>query len=190
MALPVLNYPDYMIYEDGRIWSNKTNKYLKVNVNNAGYETVELFNESGSKRLLVHRLVAMSFIPNPNNYPQVNHIDEDKHNNSADNLEWCTAKYNMNYGEVAKTRHKKINYASSIFKKTAIENGKKVSRPVMMLDDFGNCIASFASAADASRQTGIYKTNITRSARSIYLRAGGYKWEYAKRGDDLSVCQY
>ena len=54
---------------------------------------------------LIHRLVARVFIPNPNNYPQINHKDEDKFNNCANNLEWCTAKYNDNYGN----RNKKLS---------------------------------------------------------------------------------
>lgn len=180
MALPVLNYPDYMVYEDGRIWSGKTNKFLKPAYTKAGYASVELFNQKGSKRLLVHRLVADAYLPNPNGFPQINHKDENPKNNHVTNLEWCTAKYNMNYGNGAKTRHSKIDYTKPIYKETAIQNGKKVSRPVMMLDDAGNCVASFASAVDASQCTGIYKTNITRSAKSTYLKAGGYKWEYVK----------
>lgn len=180
MALPVLDYPEYTVYEDGRIWSNKTNKFLKPAYTKAGYASVELFNQKGSKRLLVHRLVADAYIPNSNNFPQINHKDENPKNNHASNLEWCTAKYNMNYGIGARTRHSKIDYTKPIYKETAIQNGRKVSRPVMMLDNSGNCIASFASAVDASQHTGIYKTNITRSARSNHLKAGGYKWEYVK----------
>lgn len=180
MALPVLDYPDYMVYEDGRIWSNKTSKFLKPAYTKAGYASVELFNSAGSKRLLIHRLVANAYIPNPNGLPQINHKDENPKNNKVANLEWCTAKYNMNYGNGAKTRHLKIDYTKPTYKKIAIQNGRKVSRPVMMLDDVGNCIASFASAVDASQHTGIYKTTITRSARSNHLKAGGYKWEYVK----------
>jgi len=60
---------------------------------------IELTDRDGDrKKFPVHRLVASTFIPNPNNYPQINHKDEDKTNNSISNLEWCTAKYNINYG--------------------------------------------------------------------------------------------
>lgn len=121
MAIPVQGYPDYLIGEDGRIWSKKTHKYLKPAYTKTGYASVELFNSSGSKRLLIHRLVARAFIPNPLNLPQVNHIDEDPRNNSVDNLEWCTAKYNMNYGNGAKTRHVNINYSKPIYKVVARE---------------------------------------------------------------------
>lgn len=178
MALPISDFPDYTIDEKGNIWSNKTNKYLKPYYNKLGYASVELFNKNGSKRISIHRLVAITFIPNPHNYPQVNHKDENPSNNNVENLEWCTAKYNMNYGEGAKTRHKKIDYTKSIYAINARNNGKKVCRRVFQLSADGKVINEFESAVEASKKTGIYKTNITRSARSSYLKAGGYKWEY------------
>lgn len=66
--------------------------------NGKGYLYVILYKNNVSKREYVHRIVAMAFIPNPDNLPQVNHKDEDKQNNYVDNLEWCTCKYNNNYG--------------------------------------------------------------------------------------------
>ena len=63
-----------------------------------GYYFVRLCKDSISKQYLVHRLVASHFLNNPNNYNEINHIDEDKTNNNAINLEWCTHKYNINYG--------------------------------------------------------------------------------------------
>ena len=73
-------------------------KNLKPKVDGKGYVHVILFNHNKRKTIRIHRLVAEMFIPNPNNYPQVNHKDEDKQNNKVDNLEWCTNKYNSNYG--------------------------------------------------------------------------------------------
>ena len=63
-----------------------------------GYMKVNLYKDKTVKGMLVHRLVAYAFLDNPNEYTQVNHKDENKHNNRVDNLEWCNAKYNMNYG--------------------------------------------------------------------------------------------
>lgn len=63
-----------------------------------GYKKVHLWKNNKDKPLFVHRLVAIAFIENPNNYPQINHKDEDKTNNCVSNLEWCTCKYNNNYG--------------------------------------------------------------------------------------------
>lgn len=74
---------------------------LSLKCDSAGYPSVMLYSaHKVSKRIMVHLLVAREFIPNPNNLPQVNHKDEDKTNNCVDNLEWCTRKYNMNYGTV------------------------------------------------------------------------------------------
>ena len=68
--------------------------------NGHGYMAVELWKGDKSKRCYVHRLVASAFIPNPNNYPQVNHKDEDKSNNNVSNLEWCTCSYNNTYNNL------------------------------------------------------------------------------------------
>lgn len=65
---------------------------------NLRYQSVSLCDDGKIKRFLVHRLVAMAFLPNPNNLPQVNHKDENQLNNNLDNLEWCTVTYNNNYG--------------------------------------------------------------------------------------------
>lgn len=70
-------------------------------LNNRGYLTVRLCNSGKYKNYFVHRLVANAFIHNDNNYFEINHIDENKHNNYVENLEWCDRKYNINYGSRA-----------------------------------------------------------------------------------------
>ncbi len=95
---------DYLIYSDGRLFSKKTNRFLKGKIDNVGYHVYSLaisdrLSVSGrklQKMVYAHRLVAEYFIPNPNNYPYVHHKDENKLNNNIDNLEWVTAKMNAN----------------------------------------------------------------------------------------------
>ena len=94
----------YQVSNLGRVKSlnyNRTNreKILSLNKHNKnGYYSVQLSKSNVCKRFLVHRLVAESFIDNPNNYKEVNHKDENKSNNCVSNLEWCDRKYNVNYG--------------------------------------------------------------------------------------------
>ena len=97
---------DY-VASDGRKIKGRIRKLQK---NNSGYIIVNIIG----KTYLVHRLVAEAFIPNPNNYPQINHKDENKQNNRIDNLEWCTNKYNNNYG-------------TKPYKMGLIHKGKKIS---------------------------------------------------------------
>ena len=73
-------------------------KYITQHDNGRGYLFVSLWKDNKTKKEYVHRLVAITFIPNPEKLPQVNHIDEDKQNNYVDNLEWCICQYNNNYG--------------------------------------------------------------------------------------------
>ena len=82
-----------------------TERLLKTRINQFGYETVKLCKDNKYKEVFIHRLVAQAFICNPNNLSQVNHKDENPLNNEVDNLEWCSSKYNCNYGE----RNKKIS---------------------------------------------------------------------------------
>ena len=87
-------------------------KVLSLSKNANGYLKVVLSCNGKCKTIKVHRIVAEAFLPNPDNLPQVNHKDEDKTNNSVDNLEWCNAKYNLSYG----TRKDKV-------RDTNIKNG-------------------------------------------------------------------
>lgn len=70
----------------------------KTHLDSCGYEMVQLRKDGAIKHMSIHRLVATAFIPNPNNLPQVNHIDEVRNHNTIDNLEWCSVVYNQNYG--------------------------------------------------------------------------------------------
>jgi hypothetical protein len=188
MGIPVPNYEDYLVYPDGSVFSLKTNKFMKHNTTERGYKSVELFNKHGSKRLCVHRLVAQAYIPNPDNLPQVNHKDENPSNNNVDNLEWCTAKYNMNYGNGAKTRYLKIDYSTPERKALAIKNGKMACKPVLQLSMQGEVIARYESARAAKAAIGDRYTHITDCCKGKRKSSKGYMWKY-ERSDDLSQSQ-
>lgn len=91
------NFCGYSIYPDGAVINITRGTKLKAQLNNFGYARVQLCNGKEKPRFFVHRLVAELYIPNPNNLPQVNHIDGNKLNNSASNLEWCTASQNKKH---------------------------------------------------------------------------------------------
>lgn len=97
MVKQVKDFPNYSITSLGDVFNNRTGRKLKQSIYK-GYCGVHLYNENGRKFFLVHRLVAKAFIPNENLFPEVNHKDENPLNNSVENLEWCTPKYNCNYG--------------------------------------------------------------------------------------------
>ena len=88
----------YDVSNKGNVRNVRRNKLLRLQKTNNGYIRVVLSKNRIKTGFQVHRLVALTFLPNPDNLPQVNHLDEDKTNNNVDNLEWCTAKYNNNYG--------------------------------------------------------------------------------------------
>jgi hypothetical protein len=97
--LPFECVHEYRIYEDGRVHNETNGKWLRgtsVTKNNR-YVKIHIGADEVSKFIPLHRLVAQIFVPNPNNLPQVNHIDGNRYNNSASNLEWCTAKHNINH---------------------------------------------------------------------------------------------
>lgn len=137
--------------------------------NRNGYLAVDLCKNYKIQNFRVHRLVALAFIPNPNNYGDVNHKNEDKTDNRVENLEWCTRKYNNNYG-TRNNRH------------SATVKGNRFSkrRSVIECDVNGNFIAEYESIAAAARSKGISTSTIGSclSHRKYSKTAGGSIWKY------------
>ena len=125
-----------------------------------GYLCVDLHKEGRAKTFRVHRLVASAFVENPNGYDEVNHIDEDKRNNTASNLEWCTRSYNCSFGR-------------GLSKRAA-----KCSKPCIQYKD-GIEISRYPSIAEAARRTGINFANIQRCLSGPNRSTHGFTWEFA-----------
>ena len=171
--------------------------------NSRGYNSVALSREGMTVYKRVARLVAESFIPNPDNLPQVNHKDCNTRNDHCDNLEWCTAKYNNNYADhnkkasdAAKKRYKRADEYEKLLERVrrqcqdpiwkahqrASQLNNSNSIQIDMLDMEGNYIKTFPSIAEARRQMGIPSQNIGRCCKGKLNYAGGYKWRYKTDG--------
>lgn len=153
----------YEVSDTGLVRSLKFGKtrILKPRKHRDGYLFVRLCKDGKVRQMLVHRLVALAFIPNPQNLDTVNHKNEDKHNNNISNLEWMTLTDNQNYG----TRNKRIAEARS--------------KQVQQLDKkTGELLATFPSIQEAERQTGIAGSNICSCCRGKLKSAGGCRWRY------------
>lgn len=128
--LPVIGYEElYEVSNYGQVRNTRTGKILS-GVNTNGYIRVRLYNKDGKpNKYYVHRLVAEAFILNPNNYPIVNHKDENKSNNYYENLEWCTYLYNLTYNNMhitrgIKQRNVQQHYVSEETKQKIIESNR------------------------------------------------------------------
>lgn len=155
-------FPDYEVSNLGRVCSfkGKYPRIKKLRKNRDGYLQIQLWH--GGKQVMkkVHRLVAEAFVPNPENKPQVNHIDENKLNNVVDNLEWVTRKENCNHG----TRNSRL----------AEVQGKAV----VQYTTEGVFMDLYSSLTEAERVTGINKSHICQVCRGKRKTAGGYEWCY------------
>ncbi len=97
-SLDFLGYPNYEVSNQGKVRNARTGIERKPQKREYGYLQVNLYNDKKQKMFKIHRLVAMAFLPNPDNLPCINHRDETPSNNCVDNLEWCTYQYNNTYG--------------------------------------------------------------------------------------------
>lgn len=153
MRKEIENFPNYFIEDNGKIWSEKTKQYLNPSINENGYAYITLRdNNKKSTLFLIHRLVGLYFLPNPNNFSEINHKDENKLNNNINNLEWCDRQYNINYGtRLSKIRKKVICVETNII---------------------------YESISNAAKQTGINRGHINSVCLNKRQTAGGYHWKY------------
>lgn len=162
----ISEFPKYLINKKGEIIRKEKIKYgktptiLKLCVKKSGYCVVTLWLDNKKrKQVYIHRLVAQTFIPNPNNYKTVNHKDENKQNNCVENLEWCNQRYNNCYG----TRLKRVAHNNKLKKKIKCyfsEGNEKI----------------FSSINEASRKMKVPKISIYKSIKEK-KNVGGLMWE-------------
>ena len=152
-------------------------KILKAGDDGSGYLQVVLCKGGKDKPCKVHRLVAEAFLENPDNLPDINHIDENSHNNNVNNLEWCTRKYNINYG----TRNIRAGKSNS----KANTNNPKLSIAVISINKISGLITEFPSTMEAERVLGIDHSHIVKCCKGRQKSAGGFYWMYAdQEGED------
>lgn len=161
----IKDFPSYMVSNYGRVKSlnylnKKKERIIKPFLCKCGYLYIRLCKNGFKKKFRVHRLVAMAFIPNPNNYPVINHKNEIKTDNRVNNLEWTTHLENANYGN----RNRKISISK-----------KKCVLQFSLDDEF---IKRWDSALQVEKELGYGRSNISSCCRGLYNTAYGYKWKY------------
>ena len=157
-------FRDYMVSNDGVIMFKQTLSPVPTRYDKDGYLRVTIRDNDGINRTrFVHRLVAITFIPNPDNKPQVNHKDGNKDNCSDWNLEWCTNKENSLHA---------IN--------TGLNKGYKninISKPILQINN-GNIVAEYDSIGNAGKSTGCNPSNICKVLKGRMKTCGGFEWRY------------
>lgn len=155
---PIPNFERYYISKNGQIFSNHKHKMLKPTIKN-GYQTIGLSKDNVVKYISVSRLVAMTYIPNPNKYPIVNHINENKLDNRVQNLEWCTQKHNVLHSQKSQNCHKRTV--------------RKFSKNKILLE-------IYPSVKEAAKSVKLTSDSIVKVCRKKNKTAGGFYWEYAE----------
>lgn len=146
----------YQITSCGKVWSYKSEKFLKPQKRKDGYLQVNLYKGGERKKCYIHRLVAEVYIPNPEGLLEVNHKDENKENNALPNLEWCDRGYNVNYG----------SHSERV--------GKALSKPVFCEE----LNRTFESITIAARELGLNQSGISRCCTGKRKTCGGFHFRY------------
>lgn len=176
----VEEYPDiYEVSTLGNVRNKITGRMQGKHDNGHGYQNVSLSRDGKYKMRYVHRLVAIAFIDNPDNKPEVHHIDSDRSNNKLDNLQWVTTKENNNFPD--KIAHMKSN---DVWRAKASESMAKARDKAIVINSYHTLFTKdgvtleFNSLADGARELGLDKGNATRVANGKQAHTHGYVIEY------------
>lgn len=151
--------------------NTKTERILTPKKNNAGYLWVELRKNGKASCMLIHRLVAMAYIPNKYNLPQVNHRDENPRNNCVENLEWCTPSQNVQYS---------INlHPERTRGRERTRKPYKHLRSVVQKNLDGTVVRTYPCTADVTFEHKYNQWSIIQCCNGKRKKAYGYKWEFA-----------
>ena len=169
----------YSITEDGMVWAypkwkrNTKGMFLKPAINHKGYKYVVLCDNAKRIGKTIHSLVAESYIPNPENKPQVNHINWIKKDNRVENLEWCTVSENIQHAiHVIWTMQTKVHRENA---------SKRYSKPVMQLTKEGLLCRIYKSLTEAHKITGLSIWNLSSTISGKQKTCGGYYWKFVNQ---------
>ena len=177
---------DYLISNKGNVFSIRANRCLKQKLTSRGYLRVSPCVNGRRTEVSIHRAVALAFIPNPENKPTVNHINEVKTDNRVENLEWATnAEQNVHGTRIERVvSHtdyyaRNIDYSAVAAKHNYHEINRKQMKPVIQTDEHGIFIAHFDGVAEAARTVGVNTGHLCECLKGGRNTCGGYKWKYA-----------
>lgn len=177
----LIDFSRYNFYEDGRIWSKCSEKWIDGNIGTKKYLQVWLKCIDGKKRyFLKHRAIAYYFIPNPDNKPTINHKNHIRTDNRVNNLEWAT--YPEQCDEIQKEKHSQSLRQSKKAIKSSINNFKKASemnkKTIYKYTLDGKLVGVYKSVKDAGESVGAFPQNISSCCRGKCKQIKGYKWSF------------
>lgn len=183
--VPIKGYEGlYDVDTDGRVYSRITGTFLKGFDNGYGYKQVSLYKNGKRKVRTLHRIVAETFIPNPKNLMEINHKDENKENNKAENLEWCDRLYNVRYGTGIERHRQKVLGRPEPYEKrkrhsTWMKNYKRQTSNFIIV-----CLTDgheYSTYTDAGDQYGIHRKKLSRELKSGECSINGHKFRKLQR---------
>lgn len=168
---PIEGFENYEVSNLGNVRNIKKNKQLKKQLSK--YYHVNLYDTYGKAyKKLIHRLVAIAFIPNPNNLPIVNHIDENKLNNCVKNLEWCSIKENVIHSSRPHPNDDRY---------------KQASKKILQYSLLGEFIKEWKSVSEASNYLGITASSISSCLKNKVKTSGGFQWKYYEENYKIQI---